>query len=258
MKILAPSVLKFVSEVALPATDSGYESLDSAPPPPPTFTGDRQALTVGSELAEFSAAVPVELRSPISNSLLLAHLAADKAASQAQDVVEWYNQFRNALTQLGWQTADFEMKEQTISDENASMNKAIIPAIMAMLGPQAAAASIVLAVLNGLKEMDSNTPWITLFEKASQHVSGAKFQVSYVDADPGAQPESRITTACVAISATNTITQVLFFKFSSKNAVLKTGSASLSQSSDLLAASKDAIAKRVAAYVASNVMNIQI
>src|SRR5882672_2477939 len=96
------------------------------------------------------------------------------------------------------------------------------------------------------------------YYRPSQHASGAKFQISYVDANQGADPQPKITTACVAINASTAIIQVLFFKFTTKSATLKTGSASLSQSSDLLAASKDAIAKRVTAYISSNVMNIQI
>jgi hypothetical protein len=148
------------------------------------------------------------------------------------------------------------MQAQDVSDKNLSVNKAIIPVITALLGPQVAAVSMVLSVLNGLKDMDSTSPWITLFNQSSQHSSGAKFQLSYVDADASAQPQ--ITLVCLAINATRTITQVLFFKFSSAGAQLKRGKTTMSTSSALLEAGKAAIQQRVNDYIAANIANISI
>jgi hypothetical protein len=253
MDVSATAISEFVQRVALPDIEPAYEAV---PPPPPEFSADSQALSIGSQLAEFSGKVPAELRAPISNSLLLAQLAADKAASQTQDVVGWYEAYRKVLAQLGWQIHDFEMQAQDVTDQNMSVNKAIIPVITALLGPQVAAASIVLSVLKGLNDMDSSSPWITLFNQSSQHSSGAKFQLSYVDADANGQPQ--ITLVCLAINATRTITQVLFFKFSSASAQLKRGKTTMSTASGLLEAGKAAIQQRVSDYIAANIANIAI
>ena len=252
MDVSATTISDFVQRVALPDIEPSYEAV---PPPPPAFSADNQALSIGSQLAEFSDKVPETLRGPISNSLLLAQLAADKAASQTQDVVGWYEAYRKVLAQLGWQVRDFEMQAKDVSDKNLSMNKAIIPVITALLGPQVAAVSIVLSVLNGLKDMDSDSPWITLFNQSSQHSSGAKFQLSYVDADANGP---QVTLVCLAINATRTITQVLFFKFSSASAQLKQGKTTMSTASGLLEAGKAAIQQRVNDYIAANIANIAI
>jgi hypothetical protein len=250
MEVTAASISEFVSNVPLPDSEPAYEAA------PPDYTASDQALTIGSQLSAISSKVDAGLRAPISNGLLLAQLAADKAASSAQDVVGWYDAYRTMLGQLGWRTQALDMQAQDIGDANLSVNKAIIPVITALLGPQVAAAAIVIAVLNGLKDMDNSSPWITLFNKASQHASGAKFQVSYVDVDGNGQPQ--VTLAALAINATRTITQILFFKFSSESARLMKGNATLSTTADILTSSAGVIEQRVADYVGANIMNMKI
>jgi hypothetical protein len=200
--------------------------------------------------------VPADMRSAIADNILLAQLAANKATAEAPDVFRWYDTYVEVLQHIGWQIHNVEFQTQTVSDENAGMHKAIIPVITAMLGPQAAAVSIVLAVLNGLQEMDAGAPWITLFDQASQHAHGAKFQVSYVDADAHGQPE--IALVCFGIRAQRTITQVLFFKFSAQTAEVKRASSKLTVSMERLNSAKAAIAGRVQPFIADYVASIDI
>ena len=192
----------------------------------------------------------------IADSILLAQLAANKAAGEAQDVFRWYDKYVEVLQNIGWQIRDVDFQTQTVTDKNAGMHKAIIPVITAILGPHAAAASIVLSVLNGLREIDTSTPWITLFDRASQHAHGAKFQVSYVDADAHGHPE--ITLLSLGIRANRTITQVLFFKFSSEDAELKKASGKMAVSMQRLNSARDAIAERVQPFIADFVKNVEI
>jgi hypothetical protein len=171
-----------------------------------------QAMVVGGQLAEFSKAVPAELRSAVADGMLLAQLAANKATAQAGDVFQWYDKYVEVLQNVGWQIHDVQFQRQQLDGQDLDVHEAIIPVVAAMLGPQLAAASLVLNLLQGLQQMDKDRPWITLFDRASQHASGAKFQVAYVDADALGQPQ--IALACFGIRAERTITQVLFFKFS--------------------------------------------
>jgi hypothetical protein len=250
----APAVTSardYVLTLDLPEAGPAYETAKSM-----EFSDRREAVTVGAQLAEFTDAVPADVRSAIADSILLAQLAANKATAEAQDVFRWYDTYVEVLQHIGWQIHDVEFQTQIISDENAGMHKAIIPVITPMLGPQAAAASIVLAVLNGLQEMGAGAPWITLFDQASQHAHGAKFQVSYVDADAHGQPE--IALVCFSIRAQRTITQVLFFKFSAQTAEVKKASSKLAVSMERLNSAKAAIAGRVQPFIADYVASIDI
>ena len=116
--------------------------------------------------------------------------------------------------------------------------------------------SIVVGVLNGLQNMDKSTPWITLFDRASQHAHGAKFQVSFVDADADGQPE--ISLLCFGIQADRSITQVLFFKFSAQSAEVKTATGKLGVSMERLTGARDAIAARVKPFIQDYVTNLEL
>jgi len=198
---MAQSARDYVLRLALPDAGPALETAAQ----PFEFSDQREAVAVGAQLAEFTDAVPPDVRGAIADSILLAQLAANKAAGEAQDIFRWYDKYVEVLQNIGWQIRDVDFQTQTVTDKNAGVHRAIIPVIATILGPQAAAASIVLAVLNGLREIDTSPPWITLFDRASQHAHGAKFQVSYVDANAHGQPE--ITLLSVGIRANRTIPQ---------------------------------------------------
>lgn len=252
MTLLSISPSDYVLSLSLPEVGPRFE----AAPAPLEFSNRREAVAVGAQLAEFADTVAVELRGPIADSILLAQLAANKAAGASHDVVQWYDKYIEVLQNIGWQVHDLEFQTQTIRESNADVHKEIIPVIAAMLGPQAAAASLVVSVLKGLNEMDASTSWIALFDRASQHAHGAKFQVSYVDVGADGQPE--ITLMCFGIRAERTIVQVLFFKFSEQSAELKTGTGRVRISMQRLNSAKEAIANRVQAFVGEFVQNIDI
>jgi hypothetical protein len=247
---LAASARDYVLNLDLPETGPVFEAA------PMKFSNQREAIAVGAQLAEFTDAIPAGVRGAIADSILLAQLAANKATAESQDIFRWYDKYVEVLQNIGWQIHDLEFKTQQVSDKNLGMHRAIVPVLAAMLGAQAAAASIVLSVLNGLQEMDTGTPWITLFDQASQHAHGAKFQVTYIDADAQGNPE--ITLLCFGIQAQRTITQVLFFKFSAQSAEVKNAVGKLAVRMERLNAAKDAIAARVQPFIQDYVKNIDI
>jgi hypothetical protein len=247
---MAKSKRDYVIGLDLPdAETSEYESAAE-------FTTAPQAVTVGSQLTEFTAAVSTDARSAISNSLLLAQLAANKAADQGADVFRWYDKYSQVLQGIGWQSQDLDFQDKAVAGQDLDVHKAIIPVIAAALGPAAAVASIVLSVLNGLKDMNADSPWITLFNQKSQHTSGAKFQVTYVDSDASGEPQ--LSLVCFAVNAQQTLTQILFFKFQSQKVQFKQSTRKLAVTIDRLNTDRAVIAARVDSFIAGNIQNIDI
>ena len=257
MTTKAAQARNYVMGLDLPPVPVRKRGADGAPVPAAVaFSEAPQAVVVGSQLTEFSAKVSADARSAIADSMLIAQLAANKAADAAADVFAWYRKYIEVLQKVGWKVQDMEFQTQQVSDKNLGVHSAIIPVLMAMLGPGVAAASLVISVLNGLKEMDSSSPWITVFDRASQHAHGAKFQVSYVDADAEGAPQ--ISVMCFGIDAQRTVTQVLFFKFSQDSAEFKKANGKLAMSLAQLAEAREVIAQRVHPFIADYVKGLDI
>ena len=254
----ANQVVQFVQNLDLPEPGPRFESVSpGADIAAEIEASSGQALvTVGSQLAEFDPAVAAGVRGALANNLLLAQLAANKAASQSNDMATWYGKYNDTLQNTGWNLAEAEFQNQTIENKNANVHEEIIPIITAMLGPQVAAVSMVVNVLKGLQNMNKDSPWITLFDRSSEHASGAKFQVSYVDLDAGGNP--RIKAMYFGVLAERSVTQVLFFKFAGQRAELRKASSTMSASVDLLNATKPKIASRVQEFIAEFVAKVEI
>jgi len=249
---VGPSARDYVLSLELPHGSPALETLGA---PAVEFSDAPQAIVIGDQLAEFTKQVSAALRTAIADSMLIAQLAANRAAAQT-DVLTWYNKYVEVLQNLGWQVHDFQFESQQVSNPNLSVHEAIIPVLAAMLGPQAAIASLVMTVLKGLQGMSTNRPWITLFDQSSQHAEGAKFQVAHVDANASGQPE--IALICFTMSASRTITQVLFFKFSEASAELKKAESKLVIDLGRLESAKDALANRVAPFINDFIKKIDI
>jgi hypothetical protein len=251
---MSSSEVEYIKALSLPTARSrGPADLAK----PPSFTTERQALAIAGQIAEFSPAIGPELRGDLSNCLLLAQLAADKAAGNpAQDVQTWYRTYSSVLKQTGWVVGEGDFQEQAVNADGAFVHKAIIPVVAAFLGPAVSAVSIVLQLLNSLSAMQQNQPWITLFQSESQTLNGAKMQISLVDTNTHGDPE--VSLLSVGIEASQRITQVLFFKISRQSTRLKKASGSMTMSPAMLARIRDAVQTKVEQHVFDNIANIDI
>lgn len=254
MSHTAPPI-DYVNSLALPEPDPQYEGLEAAS----VFTTtEDQAVAVGAQMAEFSEGVPPALRASVANCLLLAQLAANKAAAASTDLMAWYGKYVETLQNTGWLVQTMDLQNKDVADKDLDVNEAIIPVLTAMLGPEVAALSMVIAVLNGLKSMDKDSSWIKLFDRASQHASGAKLQFGFVQMDPNDTALVQVKLLAVAIDAKSTITQVLFFKFSDTSAKLKTADSQLGIEIARLQGLGPAISARVQPFLINNISEIDL
>jgi hypothetical protein len=220
------------------------------------FTDGRQALVIDTQLAEFKPSVGQALRPTISYGLLLGQLAADKAMANGGDARQWFTTYNSVMGKIGWVLETGEFAKQEIADVNVALHKSIIPVLTAALGPAAAVGSIILEALEGLEAMDKDSPWLTLFQRKCQTVKGAKFGVTMVDAGPGGGASLR--SAYFSVQAAQTITQVLFLKVSIVGATIDGAQSSLSIGEQVIADTKDALQKKVAPFIVSNIDSIDI
>jgi hypothetical protein len=250
--------LSYLSHVEL-LDEPRFEAAES---PPPKFTDEAQVVAVRAQLTEFSDTVSADLRRTIADGMLLAQLAADKVAADreasnlSQDVFAWYKKYVEVLKKIGWVLTVEDLDFKDADNSVVSLHRAIIPVLTAMLGPQLAVLPMVISVLRGLEEMDQNSPWITLFDRSSQHAQGAKFQVGYVTAN--AQGDPQMVLACFGVDARRKITQVLFLKSSVDQATIKKASTTLTNTVAGLNDTKAIIRDRVKLVINDSIMSVDI
>jgi hypothetical protein len=245
-------VIGYIEGLDLPAPSRAVQRHEA----PAAFGTAGQAVTIGAEMTEFSDHVPQAFRPAISNGLLLAQLAADKAASGGGDPWTWFTTYNGVLDRIGWLPTVGEINQQVISDRNAELHKAIIPIVTAVFGPAIAAGSILIEVLKGLQSMNADLPWLTLFERKSRNVTAAKFGVSYVDSGDG--QGAALKTVFFGLQARQVITQVLFLKTSTADATVRSAQAEAILSAQVIAASGAALAQKVEPFIVDNIKNIDI
>ncbi len=243
-------VQTYIEEVALPDAPDALMGIEEA------VMLDTKLKVVGSQLVEFGSSVKGELKAAITNSVLLAQLAANKATSIEGDPMKWYQEYASTLGNIGWLQTDIQFVEQEVTDTDANLHEAILPVLTTLLGPQVAAVSVILAVLKGLKSMAEEQPWITLFDRESKRFKSHQFQFSFADLDECGAPS--VSLLCFTLEANLTITQVLFFKFSDESAVLKKNVTKLSISKHILVSIQDKLAYRLAPYISSYIEDVDI
>ena len=248
------AAMDYVRSLELPESAPQLEGVEAEI----EFGAQQEAAVIGAQLAEFSQGVPAPLRSAVADCLLLAQLAANKANAANPDLMAWYRKYVEVLQGTGWLVESMSLEQREVSNRNAGVHKAILPALTAMLGPVVAATSLVVSVLKGLQEMDKDNPWITLFDRASQHASGAKLQFGFVAMDPNDPAAVQVKLLAVAVDAKRTITQVLFFKFSGNTASLKTADTQLGIAVSRLQGIQQMVADRVQPFLLDNISKLDL
>jgi hypothetical protein len=247
-------VSTYIESVELPSARS--RGPDEPLPPPPKFTDGQQGLAIGSQLTEFTSNVTALIRPAVSNSLLLAQLAAEKANPDNSNTGAWFTTFNTVLGKVGWLPVGGEMVTQQVSDRDAELHKAIIPVLMAALGPGAAAASIIISVLKGLQSMNEDSPWITLFQRKTQGAKVAQFGLNFVDG--GDKNGAALKAVYFSLTATKVLTQVLFVRLSDANATVTTEQRESMLSAAAIEATQDALQVKLGSHIADNIKSIDI
>jgi hypothetical protein len=249
----------YIESLELPEARSLDTAMEAALPSLPEYkTGIPQVITVGSQIAEFAANVPAELRPDIANSFLLAQLAADRwVATHPSSEKTWYNSYLGIMKNCGWVVEGDESSLKTVSGSGAKVHQEIVGVLSAALGPAVGAASLIMSVLNGLKAMEKDQPFFTIFDQASQRAEARLFQISFVGVgENGKAP--RIKLAAYNLQASASATQLLFFKFASSDARLRSFSSDLSINAAIFESVRQAILDKVKDRVAGNVAAIEI
>lgn len=236
---------RYVESLELPSRPPGtLESVDAVKF---DFTKVKtQAMIVGSDIVSFVKGVTPERREDIVNSSLLAQLAAKKKISDTTRIYDWYNAYFDVLMNIGWVVQDRGFAKYSEASEDFEAHEAIIQVATSFLGPGAATLAVVIATLDALKSMSTNSPWITLFNRESQSANTARFQVTL--AEELDDEQLLVSLMAFGLEANATLTQVLFFKFRSNEASLKHYSGKVTINPSVLTSVRELIRNKIAIH----------
>jgi hypothetical protein len=237
----------FVKSVSLAGTPRNIVSQSAATEASAVFDQAKtQAQVVGSGVFSFAQGVDAMVRESISDSALLAQLVANKHIDFEKKPHEWFKAYANVLENVGWTLQEGSWTTYPASGTGVEVNEKIIEVMTAVLAPAAGALSIITSTINALKAMNADSSWITIFSRESQKAKIARFQVGLVEKDPAGDVFVSLI-ACV-VEASNTITQVLFFKFKESEAVFSAYSSKVSINRAALTDLSHMIRTKIRAY----------
>lgn len=247
----------FIQAVKLPKPPRRARARDITDTPPVELNKtDAQSLVVGSSLIVAAEKVPVETREDLIDCTLFAQLAATAEVGTARKISEWYDAYFRTLTAIGWAQSDTQFEEYEFKSRNAEAHQAILKVLTVLLGPAAAALVVVKTAIEALQSMNEDSPWITLFDRHSKTGRSARFQVATAEVDPS----GLLQTALVGfeLTATTSLTQVLFFKSASSSTSLKYAAGKATIFEAALRDQRAAIAARLMAYRTAYVAQIPL
>lgn len=217
----------------------------------------QQALVVGSDVIAFVKGITPEQRTDLVNASLLAQLVAKKKVATPQNlagVEQWYNAYFDALSRIGFLIQDKGFAEYRESSESFKAHEAILDIAATLLAGTPGALALVTTTLKSLQKMSANSPWITLFNRESRSANTARFQMSLVSEDE--QGRLLVSLISFGLEAQTGLTQVLFFKFHTNDVQLHHHSGQVTINTPLLAAVREQIANKLAAYASDYIKGL--
>lgn len=214
------------------------------------------SLVVGSSILSFVKGVTAERREAIVNSSLLAQLAANRAVPDSTKMGDWFKVYFGTLQRIGWVIQGMSMTDYGAKDDNVEAHEAILTVAASLLGTAPAALALVNTTLKALKEMNKDSPWITLFSRQSQHAHTAHFQVGLAEEDAAGQ--FWVYLMALEIKARSMITQVLFFKFRHNEATMRHHAGRVSINSSVLAKVGEEIKTKIVQYASDYIKALPI
>jgi len=131
------------------------------------------------------------------------------------------------------------------------VHQKILDVVAVALGPVPGALALVTAALTSLHGMNERSKWITLFDRRAKSASSTGFSVANVE--PHAGDSAQLRSLDFRVEARTTLTQFLFFKFTSEEARLFKRGTVLFISADALEELAPSIEQRVVTFAKDNI-----
>jgi len=210
----------------------------------------KQGAIVDSNLVVFPEETPRSVRNAVCNWTLFAQRAATKQVDP-QQTKEWVDAYLNVLLQTGWSLQEEASAWSEERVDGSVVHQKILEFVAVALGPVPAALALVTAALTSLQGMNEKSKWITLFDRRAKSTSSTGFSVANVE--PHAEGSAQLRSIDFRVEARKTITQFLFFRFTSQEASMFRRGVVLFISDEALQELAPKVEERVTAFATDNI-----
>lgn len=217
------------------------------------ITGD-SAKSVNTALLSFLGGLTTEVHQYVQDSVLIAQLAANKAADPEKDVEGWYRKYTEVLGHIGWIIGSFNWTKFNSNSQTFKMDEAVIGILSAMLTGGATSITVLTATIAGLKSM-SKDGQIPLFDHKAQSLKAGNFQVGVVSTQNN---DPTITMGGFKFTAESQATNVLFFTYGSSSTNLYSSNQTMTLNVSVYSQVASTISKKLGNSAVDYVQDIDI
>lgn len=217
--------LDFIDSLEL---DQSLKALSPANYMSEPSNNDPAAYVDAGSLTSFVAGVSAQHKSDALNSTLLAQLAANKKFNREVSPVDWYTFYKTVLENVGWVVQNWEFTKYNASGTSFTVD-AVIAELLAAIATSDDKA-IIDEAINAVKALDNGDGRLVLWEQNSSHLSKGNFQISACSESDGVLV---MKIGAFYFSTDETVTNVLWFTFSSTQTELYKGGQTINLNEDV-------------------------
>jgi hypothetical protein len=236
------NALGFVESANIGNITEGLATAEALGGPPLNLDKLPTGVVSTNTLIDYSAA-PENVRGGLSLAMAFASRAATAAMKDGDDEDDWFAAYKSNLMRLGFSVSQGAFTTSRFKKRNVAVHRAIIPFLTVALGG-AAVGPVILALLENLKEIDKDQPWITLFDQEARKFESREMHFGAVSSD---SVESRMRHVAARLSFVDRQTNVLFFKITDTSAEFESATTTLSVNNSLLAVLEPKLQERLQA-----------
>jgi hypothetical protein len=241
----------FIADCALAScTHSLAEHISAMQAPARLVTApvdEAQGAVVSGSLLAFAEGVSRQNKEDVMDSFLFSTLVANKAFNPETESPQWYGKFNTVLAALGWFSSSWSYARYRSTHQRFTMDQVgleILASIVAAASlPGPASVAMLKVAGDAVKALQAQEQPLRLFERQTKMHKGAHSRV-------GACAQSEDGTVNVAMGAVNflaasTVTDVLFWEWSSSEVAVYRGEDCLALNTRLYAGHRDLVKQRL-------------
>jgi len=140
--------------------------------------GEEHGVVIGDSVLTLEPKMSSIAAEAVQYSTFYAQIwANDKYPNKEKDLREWYGEYTDAMTYMGWNMTAFNFKEQQNNNTSVDVDQVALKMLAAAAGPGAAGLVLMNSIRAGLAGLQESNEAAGLFHRESTKDTNASFQL---------------------------------------------------------------------------------